>query len=308
MEEEVSTTENAAPEQSAQQSAAEAPGTLFGAALSETTQAQEQAAAGTETPEKREQPQAGGEFQLPEEFRNDPAFANFKNLEDLCKSYRFAKQTIGKKTIGMITDQSTPEEVENFYRQLGKPESPDGYQAKFSDKMPEIFRQPEVFGKYLASFAKNNITEKQAAGLLADLEADVVAQLAEQDAARQRALQQSLASLKSDWGDNYNVNLNKAQEVWQKLRPDWDIRTHPLGDNMDVIRLMADIYPLIADDTMVKDGQSPAATVANIEAEMAQIRNNPAYWDQGPEHDRLMKRMEELSSRQRRLKQTPSSL
>ena len=208
----------------------------------------------------------------------------------------------------MITDQSTPEEVENFYRQLGKPESPDGYQAKFSDRMPEIFRQPEVFGKYLASFAKNNITEKQAAGLLADLEADVVAQLAEQDAARQRALQQSLASLKSDWGDNYNVNLNKAQEVWQKLRPDWDIRTHPLGDNMDVIRLMADIYPLIADDTMVKDGQSPAATVANIEAEMAQIRNNPAYWDQGPEHDRLMKRMEELSSRQRRLKQTPSSL
>lgn len=200
MEEEVSTTENAAPEQSAQQSAAEAPGTLFGAALSETTQAQEQAAAGTETPEKGEQLQAGGEFQLPEEFRNDPAFANFKNLEDLCKSYRFAKQTIGKKTIGMITDQSTPEEVENFYRQLGKPESPDGYQAKFSDKMPEIFRQPEVFGKYLASFAKNNITEKQAAGLLADLEADVVAQLAEQDAARQRALQQSLASLKSALG------------------------------------------------------------------------------------------------------------
>lgn len=91
---------------------------------------------------------------MPEEFRNDPAFANFKNLEDLCKSYRFAKQTIGKKTIGMITDQSTPEEVENFYRQLGKPESPDGYQAKFSDKMPEIFRQPEVFGKYLGQLRK----------------------------------------------------------------------------------------------------------------------------------------------------------
>ena len=51
---------------------------------------------------------------------------------------------------------------------------------------------------------------------------------------------------------------------------------------------------------------SPALNA--IETEMGSIRNNPAYYTPGPEHDRLVKRMNELASRRRSLRSTPASI
>lgn len=298
-----------APESTPQNSAPES-GSMFSRALADVGnsggEAANSAAAGEQ---EQEAPAANGaSFELPEEYRNDPMFANFRTLEDLCKSYRYAKKTIGKKTVGMISEQSSPEEVSEFYGQLGAHADAAEYKVKFSDAMPELFRSDAVLGKYRAAFAKHHVPEAMAAGLMKEIEADVLAQLAEEQATRQASFDRNIASLKRDWGDNYNINMNKAQAAWQKLRPDWDIKTHPLGDNFDVIRLMADIYDHIADDTMVHAGNDAPAALNAIETEMGSIRNNPAYYTPGPEHDRLVKRMNELASRRRSLRSTPASI
>ena len=77
------------------------------------------------TPAPAPAPAAG--FALPEEYAKDPMFANFKDLQALCKSYKATKELVGRKTIAGIDENSTPEQVTEFYEKLGAHADAAGY-------------------------------------------------------------------------------------------------------------------------------------------------------------------------------------
>ena len=246
-----------------------------------------------------EPPPSEATFSLPEEYATDPMFANFKDLGALCKSYKATKELVGRKTIAGIDEHSTPEQIAEFYEKLGAHADAKAYSnVNFSDAAPEIMRSEAIINKYREAFAKCHVPESMARALLAEAERDIIAGAQQEAAAEKERFESALAEMKKNWGDDYKVNLNKAQVVWQKLRPKWDIETHPLGDNIEVIKLLADIYPLIADGTMVSEKNGPAAAAATIKQEKQAIMDNPAYWTPGPEQTRLRARMLELTQRE----------
>ena len=248
------------------------------------------------TPAPAPAPAAG--FALPEEYAKDPMFANFKDLQALCKSYKATKELVGRKTIAGIDENSTPEQVTEFYEKLGAHADAAGYNnVNFSEAAPEIMRSDKIINQYREAFARCHVPEAMAKALIAEAEKSIIAGNKAEAEAAQTRFQNAVAEMQRDWGKDYKVNLNKAQVVWQKLRPDWDIMTHPLGDNIDVIRLLADIYPLIADGTMITENNGPAAAAATIEQEKQSILDNPAYWQPGPEQAKLRARMFELTER-----------
>lgn len=116
---------------------------------------------------------------LPEEYRTDPAFKNFQTPEDIYRSYKHAASMVGMDKSYVIRKpkgDATPEEMNDYYKQLGRPEKPEEYvvpeNVKINDKMAASLRselhalgvpQEHFSGivKYMAKVADETATESE---------------------------------------------------------------------------------------------------------------------------------------------------
>lgn len=236
-------------------------------------------------------------FVLPEAYAADPAFASFKSLEGLCKSYKDTKAMVGSREAAVLADDATPEQVSAFFAKMGAGDLAKYQGIGFSEKIPEYFRSEENMAKYHKLLADSDITPVQARKLFANYEALEMAALEAENQQNHQRILEEVANLKADWGDKYQANLNAAQAVWNKLRPDWDIATHPLGDNVDVIRLLADIAPFIGNGEMISSVNNPGNALAEVNEAIEKIYANPDYTKAGPLQRGLIDEMARLQAR-----------
>ena len=64
---------------------------------------------------------------LPEDLRDHASLKDFNDVGSLAKSFVHAQSMIGSDKINLPTDKSTPEQWSQFYKELGRPDSVDGY-------------------------------------------------------------------------------------------------------------------------------------------------------------------------------------
>jgi hypothetical protein len=78
---------------------------------------------------------------LPEAYRNDPSFLKYKSADELAKGFKNLEKFIGKKEvvngIQVPAEGASPEEMNDFYMQLGRPEAADKYALPDDIKFPE---------------------------------------------------------------------------------------------------------------------------------------------------------------------------
>jgi hypothetical protein len=116
---------------------------------------------------------------------------------------------------------ATPEEWSAFYAQIGRPETPEGYELP----LPE--GDTGEFAKTMAPILhKHGVTAEQAKGLAADWNAMVAAQVAEMDAAdvaHATAMNvkntAEAADLKNEWGEAHDANMHFAKLAVQQFMP-----------------------------------------------------------------------------------------
>ena len=81
---------------------------------------------------------------LPENLKTSKSLADIKNINQLITNYVNTKEFVGKKMATMPNENSTEEEKTKFFSEVNKikgvPESPDKYDFKINDKIPEEFR------------------------------------------------------------------------------------------------------------------------------------------------------------------------
>ena len=116
---------------------------------------------------------------------------------------------------------ATPEDWSAFYAQIGRPETPEGYELP----LPE--GDDGAFAKQMAPVLhKHGVTAEQAKGLAADWNAIVSAQVAEMDAAdAAHAVAMNskntaeAAALKNEWGQAHEANMHFAKLAVQQFMP-----------------------------------------------------------------------------------------
>lgn len=116
---------------------------------------------------------------------------------------------------------ATPEDWSAFYAQIGRPETPEGYELA----VPE--GDDGAFAKQMAPVLhKHGLTAEQAKGLAADWNAMVTAQIAEMDAADAAAAVAmnsrnvaEAAALKNEWGQAHDANMHFAKLAVQQFMP-----------------------------------------------------------------------------------------
>lgn len=128
------------------------------------------------------------------------AMESYRNLEKM-----FGAERAGR-TVVRPAENADPAELEAFYNQLGRPDSPEKYKWEVRDN-----DDPQFTEWFRNTAHKHGLTAQQAAALKADYDKfydGMEGQLSEQSEA---AFAKSQEALRKEWGAAYDANLQSAK-------------------------------------------------------------------------------------------------
>ena len=95
---------------------------------------------------------------LSEDLRENDTLGKFEDVGSLGKSYLELQKMVGSR-IKIPTDESSDDEVNDFYSKVGRPDSPDKYVVN----LPEgTDYDNELIGQFYEVAYKNGLSNKQA--------------------------------------------------------------------------------------------------------------------------------------------------
>lgn len=192
---------------------------------------------------------------LPPEFQKEPSLQTFKDAGTLAKSYIEAQKLIGAKRIALPGEKATDAEWDSFYAQIGRPDTSDKYEVpdvKMEDGLTPDAKKLETVKQH---FHKLGLTGKQARGVMEYYMNSLNESAKASKAANGQQSQAQIQSLREQWGDKFDSNVDLARSVIKKFGGDnhAEILKHldasGLGNNATLVRLMHSIGASIMEDT-----------------------------------------------------------
>ena len=249
--------------------------------------AQPEAAPMMETPSEVASGGSGNEFlnMIPEELREHPSISPIKDVENLARSYVNAQRLIGADKIAVPVNP-TDEDLDRIYDRLGRPETPNDYGF---DVDGNVITE-ELAANYADVAHKLRLTPDQAKGVLDYYRSTVEQEGAQSLELAEVAKEQTVQSLRQEWGRAFDQKVEAAARVAQEFAdPEMFNITladgSKLGDNAEFIKAFAKIadfrQSVTSEDTVAEMPQSNVMTPAAAQAEIDAIMNDKthAYWD-----------------------------
>ena len=214
----------------------------------------------------------------------------WKGPADALKGYVEMERYAGG-AVRIPGETAAPEEWGKFYERLGRPAKAEDY------KLPVPEGQDDGFAKRAAGwFHEAGLPAKQA-GKLAE---QWNAWQAEQDAAFKQQDQANLATLKKEWGGQYDAKAALAQRAMklaseqEKQRIEW-----ALG-SAGALKFFAGFGARLGEDKLIGDGgggfgASPEAARAELAALQADPQFMTRLMQRGPGHDEAVERFQRLT-------------
>lgn len=226
----------------------------------------------------REQYLAGEDYK---ELREDAALADVPDVPTLAKNYRETKSYVGRKGVIIPKDGATPEEMDQFYAALGRPEKPEGYGFKPPKDLPEGFPYSplldEQFGQWAhaAGLSVKSATDLRENYLKSSLEHWQQAQQQVADAVKEME-----DKIRGKWGNKYEENLAGAQKALERFAPmgspELKMLDKAIGDSPILAQLFFNIYEAMGEGELIRGS---ATAVKGLEDRKKEILADPDYFD-----------------------------
>jgi len=232
---------------------------------------------------------------LPDELRENPSLTKFKEPVEVYRSYVSLEKKIGEKGIIKPKDDAPPEEWNKYYVALGRPETPDSYEIGRPEGLPDEFPySEELEGQFKQWAHEAGLTAKQAKGLFDKyIQANIGAyDKASKEIGEARGKAEQV--LRSEWGDNYDTNLELALKARRQFAPDqgpeWEQLEFGLGNNPTLVKMFANIGARMSEGELIKGTPQPGTMTE--EQALEAMSTNPAYMNADhPEHLSLRRKV-----------------
>jgi len=184
----------------------------------------------------------------------------FKSQNGLAKSYLELFKRM-ERTVAIPGENAKPEEVEAFYKRLGRPDSPDGYELEtvyLPDGVTKADMGEENFKKIAHKLGLTKAQAKELHKWAVDTSLDQVKQV--RQVAEQKKREASEV-LRKEYGLDYDKKIALMGQVNRKFGGDEWIQFLNEGPGNDprLIRVLVKIGESISEDTLVQ-GRPPGAT------------------------------------------------
>lgn len=205
---------------------------------------------------------------LPEDIRGEESLKLFNDFPSAMKSLVHAQKNMGKGKVILPTDKSTEAEVADFFKAIGRPETPDDYKAELPDDLKEFFTEDRM--KADKEFChKVGITQKQYEQWVKYQVETAQKLLADQEQFEQNRRAEVERNLRNEFKGAYDERIHAAKMLIKEVfKGNGEAEMHFLeqfGDNPEFIRFasfvaakMVESKSLIAELTHDTPGEARA--------------------------------------------------
>mgnify|MGYP003137806256 FL=1 len=234
--------------------------------------------------------------QLPDDLANDPTLQNFKSPADLAKTVVHQQKQLGSR----IPMPKNDEERAELYSKLGRPDEAGAYEIKIQDGMESYFGEADLNEFRNVAF-QLGLSQAQVSGLI-DYQHKAIGNSLESEPDMLKAqAAETIASMKQEWGYDYDKNMRAAKRAMQVYGDDEImhlVNNTSAGNDPAVIRMFARIGETITED-MAQNTQNNSLAVSPLDAksEIEAVYANPKhpYFDpKHPEHKQAVARVQQL--------------
>lgn len=245
---------------------------------------------------------------IPEDIRGHKSLDHISDVGALAKSYVHAQSMIGADKIVMPGKTSTPDDWNEFYNRIGRPESSEAYNLP----EPQDFdADPNMTSWYRQAAHEIGLTESQASKLYEAYNNFASTQGQNAEMNHQVTLEETQQELMREFGEAYEDRINQGfgvvanfgdPEMLEAQMSDGTL----LGDNPDFIRLMgkvgAYIQSKVGEDSLEGVRTSGGISPEEAMAKVAEIKaEGSPFWDRNdPRHDSFVQqalKYQELATR-----------
>jgi hypothetical protein len=228
---------------------------------------------------------------LPEDLQTAPSVTKFAkdgkvNVANVIKSYSELEKMMGER-VKIPGENASVEEIQEFRRKLGVPESIDEYGI-----FDEI--DPEDYAAIVKAAHEEGVTPRQFQRLMKESSEKARARLEKLFTESQTKAEEVL---RAEWGDKYEYNLANAKRAMQELAPEGFqelVEKNPaIGNNPDVIKMFSTLWLNMKEAAFHTNRAS--LTPEDIDRKIVEIESDPAY------HDRSSPKWEYLRKERTRL-------
>jgi len=226
---------------------------------------------------------------LPEDMRSMPTFEKFKDETEMismpinvARSYMNAEQMIGRDKIPM---PKSPEEWDNTYKRLGKPDTAELYELPVSDKLdPELAKMVEEDSKWFREKAfELGLNSKQASELFSSFSELSASKLKEMRTFSDSEKLNNEVQLRTEFGSAYDGKMVLANRAVQKLGGEEFMQlidSTGVGSHPAFIRFNMKVGAMMAEDLGL-DKNTGELLVSNesVKDQIATIQSTPEYTD-----------------------------
>lgn len=227
----------------------------------------------------------------------------FTRPDALAKSYATLEKQIGAKGVIIPGPNATDAERAAYYKALGRPDTPEGYEFKKPDRIGEREIPAEAWDearskKWQTFFHELGVSKDQASKIV---ERALLDRMEDSDgitANIKQAQELGIAELKKVWGDaNFDTNVAAARRAALQFGGD-ELVNHPaLGNDPVLIKALAKIGQAMGEKqgTAIREGlPNMSVTPADarqqareLTARIAQMTKADRNWSNSPEAQRL---------------------
>lgn len=131
---------------------------------------------------------------VPEAYKDKPYMSKIQDMDGLYKSFDSLQEMMGKRPSGIPQENASPEEWGDFYKQMGRPDTAEGYEITFPEGA-EI--NQEQLGQFKELAHQQGLTPKQ------------VKAIADFDMQRSAAMQEGLSGQQEQYLTEQKTALDK---------------------------------------------------------------------------------------------------
>jgi len=195
---------------------------------------------------------------LSDDLKENATLQKFKDVEGLGTSYLAMQEMIGSRA-KIPTDESSEEEVSEFYNKLGRPETPDKYEID----IPGGVGTDDEINHFFSAAHKSGLTNRQAQDALNYFHTMNENYKVDMDATMQKARTDAETTLKKEWGPGqYDKNLAVSRRAFNRFADDGLRRIvdeSGMSNNVSMIKFLHKIGVAFSDPNMGGTGRDSSS-------------------------------------------------
>lgn len=260
---------------------------------------------------------------ISDEYKTQSNIADFKDVNDLAKSYLNIQKMVGNSVRIPSADSSEEmkkefyskikdldgvviKDSEDFYTKLGRPESAEKYNL-VNEELNQVISQDPNISSEIEAFKSEafelGLSDKQASELVNRR----IAEYQTRQSELQASTEAQINEVKKMWGSDFDNRLKAAQQMANMYKEKYgssmeQLIHSPVGNNPAFLNMLAELGSMYKESghegaSKLSFGTSPSDAIMKINELRADPGFTKAYYDDShPGHKQAVKKLNDLYS------------